>query len=534
MQVLRGVKADAQLVVEHQEATQTFVPRKEPSEKFFYDVTDRAQLEYQHEENAFVDYNRDPMLKQMYSTLGPALATADVNGDGLEDVYLGGASQKRKSLFLQGQNGTFRETAAPALAADSIAEDVDAVFFDADGDKDQDLFVVTGGNEFTPGEPALLDRLYLNDGKGNFVKDTRLPNLAESGACVAAADFDRDGDVDLFVGGRSVPGQYGFNPPSFLYVNDGTGAFKNYTKRYLEDPALGMVTDAEWADVDGDQYPELVVAGDWMPVIIFKNNRGKLVRDANWEIPHSAGWWNCIKPADVDGDKDIDFVLGNWGRNSRVTASVQQPAELYVHDFDKNGSVEQIISCYTENGKPYPMVLKHELQKQVPMVKKRFVKFADFAGKQINEVFTEEELKGALVKRVYEPNTSLLLNEGGRFSLRSLPVEAQFSPVFGIESIDYNHDDIPDLVLTGNFYDVLPELGRYDASYGVLLRGEGKGNFKAVSPRESGLLVRGQVRKTRLVRDGSGRSMMIIAKNGGRAQVLRYREPGATQQMAAN
>jgi len=537
MQRLRDVPADRLLALDYGQAGGTFAPPKETVRPPFRDVTGDARLAYRHEENNFVDYNRDPLLKQMFSTQGPALATADVNGDGLDDVYLGGASGKRKGIFLQEKNGRFRGLAGNPFGADSLAEDVAAAFFDGDGDGDQDLYVVTGGNEFLAGDPSLADRFYLNDGKGNFTRDTRLPNLYESGSCVAPADFDKDGDVDVFIGGRLVPGQYGYNPPSYLYSNDGTGSFKNYTKRYLPDANLGMVTDAAWADLNGDGYPELIVVGDWMPVTVFRNERGKLVRDENSELAGSSGWWSRIKPADLDGDGDIDFIVGNLGRNTRLPASPAQPAELYVNDFDGNGTTEQVITCYAEDGKPYPMVLKHDLQKQVPSVKKKFVKYGDYAGQGFNAIFTEEERKSAVVRKVVNPNTSFLINEGnGRLTLKALPTEVQFSPISGIETVDYNGDGHLDVLLAGNFFDALPEMGQYDANYGLVLEGQGKGAFRVVKPAASGFFVTGQVRAIRKVKGPDGRERFIVARNNDTALLFECQPPpaGTTPEVALN
>jgi hypothetical protein len=529
-QVLGRVKANQELMLEHKNADGKFSPASapKPDSKPLMDVTRQVNLDYRHQENDFVDYNRDAMLKQMYSTQGPALATGDIDGDGLEDVFFGGAKGKKSTLYKQTAKGNFQVMNAPVFEVDSLAEDVAAIFFDADGDKDLDLFVVTGSNEFMPEEEVLTDRLYLNDGKGNFSRDTRFPAIAESGSCVAAADFDGDGDIDLFVGSRLIPGQYGYNPYHYLFVNDGTGGFKNMSKRYMpEIRELGMVTGAVWADVDKDNFPELILVGDWMPVVLFKNVRGNRLEKINdAALAQSHGWWNGIHAADIDGDGDIDFVLGNLGTNSRLKASQSQPAELYVHDYDQNGSLEQIITCYAEDGKSYPMILKADLQKRLPMVKKKFVKFSDYAGKGIGEIFSAEELKQATVKKVYNPYTSVLINKGKfLFDLEALPIEAQFSPIHGIQTLDYNQDGVMDILLAGNFYEVLPEIGRYDANYGLILEGIGQGKFKSVLPKESGFFVKGQVRAIREVRGADNQHLLILAKNNDSVQVYSYKKP---------
>lgn len=531
MQVLKDVKSDQDIILDYKTADLTFKLKQKKAFKPFYDITQQVKLTYAHQENNFVDYNRDALLKQSFSTQGPALAVGDINGDGLDDVYLGGAAGQAKKLFIQQKSGTFSEKPSAAFQAANNDEDVAAVLFDADNDHDLDLYVVTGSNEFLPGSANLVDRFYLNDGKGNFTRDNRLPTIAENGSCVAAADFDLDGDIDLFIGSRMIPGQYGYDPPSYLYINDGTGNFKNYTKRYLPKNELGMVTDATWADVDGDKYPELIVVGDWMPIAIYKNEKGRqLIRNPTAsadrsEIRNSSGWWNAIQPADVDGDGDTDFIVGNLGKNSRIVADEKQPAELYVNDFDKNGTVEQIISCYTEDGKSYPMVLKNDLQKQMPGIKKKYIKYADYAGKQIRDIFSEEELKQAVVKKVTNPNTSLLINEGNfQFTLKALPVEAQFSPVFGIDTLDYNQDGKLDILLAGNFFDVLPEIGRYDANYGLVLRGKGQGEFDVIQSKDSGFFVKGQVRRMRQMRAPNGQTFIILAKNNDYVQVFSYRK----------
>ncbi len=526
-QSLKNIKVDTELTLDHMAAKSMWKkPSTENVSTPFVDLTKSAGLDFLHEENPFVDYNRDGLLKQMYSTQGPALAVGDINGDGLEDAYIGGGSGKRRALYTQQPTGTFTETSKTTFAAPSIADETAATFFDADGDKDLDLYVVTGGNEFMTGEAVLADMLYLNDGTGNFALSRGLPNIFENGSCAAAADYDRDGDLDLFVGTRMISGQYGLSPRSYLLQNDGKGNFKDVTKETMSNNQLGMVTDAHFEDLNKDGYPELIAVGDWMPVMILQNQKGKFPQSLNQPIDHSNGWWNALEPADVDGDGDIDFIVGNLGRNSKLQCSVKEPVELYINDFDRNGSVEQIITCYNPDGKTYPMVLKPDLQKVLPVIKKRFVRHEDYGGKPIEAIFTHEQLEGVQKKVVYQANSSLLINNGkGEFTLQPLPLAAQFSPVFGIVATDYDHDKKIDILLTGNFFDVLPEMGRYDSNEGLVLRGmgndkNGQPQFAVIKPAQSGFLVKGQVRKMCKVRSNNGKEMLILAKNKDKVQVI--------------
>lgn len=522
MQVVKNVTVDRQLIVEQAKADLRWTaPKNTGTKKPFIDITSRSGLNYRHQENEYVDYYRDPLIKQMYSTQGPGLATGDVNGDGMIDVIIGSPKGKSLKLFLQDRQGLFEERQQTSFETDSLSEIVNVILIDVDNDTDLDLFAVTGGNEFTADDPALLDRLYLNDGKGNFSKDERLPAIASNGSCVAASDFDKDGDLDLFIGGRMLPGRYGYSPSSYLYINDGRGAFKNYTKRFLKTPELGMVTDAVWIDIDQDSFPDLILVGDWMPVTILRNEAGKALVPFEIGLTHSEGWWNCIEAADLDRDGDIDFILGNSGSNSRIRADSLHPAELYINDFDKNGAVEQIITCVSQDGKNYPMVLKHDLEKQLPFIKKRFLNYDDYAGKNIHEIFTPAELKDATVKRVFVSSSSILINEGsGKFKLHDLPRIAQVSPVHAIETLDYDNDGVLDILLGGNFFDVLPELGRYDASYGLVLHGKGGSQFEPVMPKQSGFFMTGQVRKMSIVKRGD-EDLVIVAKNNDSTQVFK-------------
>ncbi|QMW01955.1 VCBS repeat-containing protein [Spirosoma foliorum] len=530
-QILRQPKTNQLLTLRWADANQLWKPSVIPARPYFQDNTAASGLSYLHKESPFVDYNRDALLKQQLSTQGPALATGDVNGDGLDDVFLGGASGHSGHLFLQQPAGRFVDKTPVSMKQDTISEAVDAVFFDADGDKDLDLYVVSGSNEFNADSEELLDQLYLNDGKGGFTRsETGLPNLKASGSCVAAADFDQDGDIDLFVGSRLIPSQYGYNPSSYLLTNDGTGNFKNYTKRFLADiDQLGMVTGATWADLNGDKYPELIVVGDWEPIRVFENKRGKLtqnpelsIKDTEGKPLKTNGWWNCVTAGDADGDGDLDLVVGNLGLNSRIRATQTVPAELYVGDFDHNGTLEQIINCADETGELYPMVLKSDLQKEMPTIKKKFIKFGDYAGKKINEILDEDQLKQALIKQSFMGETAILLNSGkGDLTFQPLPTDAQLSTICSVVFTDYDHDGRTDLVLAGNFLDVLPEVGRYDGNYGVVLRNRGKAAdgrmaYESINPAASGFFVRGQVRRMARLKQGQ----LVLAKNNDRAQVF--------------
>jgi enediyne biosynthesis protein E4 len=518
-QVIGKPKADQTLTLSYQNATQKAVFGTKPATELLTDIS--PNIGYKHSENeGFVDYNRDGLLKRLYSTDGPALAVGDVNGDGLDDVYLGGASGQTKHLFVQTAAGKWQEKPQPAFGSDMTTENVDAVFFDADGDRDLDLYVVTGSNEFAPGSDELHDVYYTNDGRGNFSRDIRIPAINESGSCVAVGDADADGDLDLFVGTRLIPGNYGLQPTHYLLINDGKGAFRTAPKNQMP-TTLGMVTDAEWLDIDGDRRMDLAVASDWGPVHILHNEKGILALNPTYQVANAAGWWNTLKAIDIDLDGDLDLVAGNLGLNSRLKASPEKPAELWVNDLDKNGSIEQIINTVTENGEVYPMVQKSDLQKVVPAIKQKFLKYTDYAEKKMDELFGQIQLQGSTVWQAQYAATALWINDGkGHFSLSALPIEAQFAPICGIESSDFNNDGLPDLLLTGNFTDQLPELGPADANHGLVLLNKGKGKFETLPNRQIGLMVKGQVRRSAQVRS-LGKDTFILAKNNAAVQVLR-------------
>ena len=494
-----------------------------PSPPPFTDVTRQVSLELVHRENPFVDFDRERLIPKMVSMEGPFMAVGDVDGDGLDDAYIGGAKDQAGRLVRQQPGGKFVPGDSRVFEADRIAEDVGATLFDADGDGDRDLYVVSGGNEFSDMAPALQDRLYLNDGRGTFSKTTdRLPDDAISGSRVVAADYDRDGDVDLFVGGRVVPGRYGVDPQSTLLHNDGRGRFSDVTSRLAPDlQRVGMVTDALWTDVTGDGRLDLIVVGEWMPITAFRNaDGGKLQRMELAGLEKSHGWWNRIVAGDFNGDGRTDFVVGNLGLNSRWTASASKPLTMHVKDFDKNGFNEQIVSAYMGDTS-YPIVLRDDLIKTLPYLKTRFLNYKDYANQTVTDIFSPDELKDAVVKQVYTFASALVRSEGkGRYTLVPLPLDAQKTSIHGMLAADYDRDGALDLLVAGNFDGVKPEIGRIHAGYGVFLRGDGKGGFAASPPRESGFFVPGQARDIQRLRTRRG-DLYVVTRNNDSPLVFR-------------
>lgn len=494
------------------------------------DVTDQVKLPYVHHENDFVDFDRDRLIPKMLSTEGPAVAVGDVNGDGLDDVYLGGAKDQPGQLLVQRPDGTFAPSNPGLFEPDAVSEDVGAVFFDANGDGKPDLYVVSGGNEYGENAPALQDRLYLNDGTGRFHKapSGALPTETNSGSRVAAADYDGDGDQDLFVGGRVVPWKYGMPPRSMLLQNDGKGHFTDVTERLAPELAhVGMVTDALWRDVDGDGRLDLVVVGEWMPITIFHNaGGGRLVKMNVPGLAKSNGWWNRIIAGDFTGSGRIDFIVGNLGLNTRLRATAAEPAQMYVKDFDGNGIVEQILTQYN-GGVSYPITLRDDMIKALPFLKARYPGYKAYAKQRITDIFTGQELQGVVVQTAYTFATSLVRNDGnGRFAVVPLPDAAQVTPMYGLLAGDFDGDGTPDLLLAGNFDGVMPEIGRMAASDGLLLHGDGHGGYHPVPARMSGFFVPGQVRDIVRVRTRSG-PLILVARNNDRPLFFRATPNGA-------
>ncbi|WP_242916501.1 VCBS repeat-containing protein [Pontibacter liquoris] len=494
-QVLRDVKAGQVLAVQEKNAGSKYKLPK-PAAPGFTEV--RSPVAFAHQKNTLNDFKRQPLLVNPVSFAGPCLVKADVNGDGLEDVFAGGTQGQAGILYLQSRNGSFIEKPQAAFQADKMSEDVDALFFDANNDGKPDLYVCSGGySNFMPDDALLQDRLYLNDGKGNFAKSpAALPVMYSSTSCARAADLNGDGSMDLFVGGRVIPGRYPEAPRSYVLLNDGNGHFKDVTATVAPQlQHIGMVTDAGWHDLNGDKKLELVVVGEWMPVTVFKNVNGKLTNaTSSYFDKASTGWWNKLLIGDFNQDGRPDLVVGNQGQNAQVRATQKEPAELYYKDFDDNGSVDPIL-CFYIKGKSYPYVTRDELLDQLSMMRTRFADYASYADATLSDIFSRQELSGA--GRLTANNLKTAYFEGGasgRFSQKNLPIEVQFSPVFAISTLDYNHDGRPDLLLGGNISQARLRFGKYDASYGTLLQSNGDGTFTYVPQSRSGLCVKGDVR----------------------------------------
>ncbi len=515
-QILKSVKANQTLSINKNDANEKWLYNVSPDTLTYLKESSTSPF-FIHKENNFNDFTVQTLLPNYLSRQGPAMAKADVNGDGREDIFLGAAKGQPSQLFVQQPEGNFINKSEPAISPDSASEVVAAAFFDADGDGDMDLYVGNGGYEFDVNDPALQDRLYINDGKGNFTKsDNSLPQSLISTGTVKAADIDGDGDMDLFVGGRVVPGKYPTAPESKILLNDGKGKFTDATASVSPSlQTIGMVTDAAWVDINKDNLPDLIVVGEWMPIKVFINEKGKLKDESSTYIKFaSGGWWNRILADDFDGDGDTDLVIGNFGLNSQLQANEKEPLHLYYKDFDGNGSIDPVL-CYYIQGVSYPFNSRDDLAEQIPMVKKKFLEYHQYATATIKDVFTDEQLKDASVLNATLLETVYLQNDGDKgFTLKSLPHEIQFAPVYALASADVNADGKKDIIAAGNNTWTRIRLGRLDADYGTLLLGDGKGNFSYVPQWKSGLKLRGNVRNVEMIRARNSFKLLVGVNNG--------------------
>lgn len=485
-------------------------------------------VDFIHKENDFVDFDRDRLLFNMVSNEGPCLCSGDINADGLFDFYIGGAKGQPGALYTQMNSGNFRMSNAEVFAFDKDSEDTDCIFFDANGDGALDLYVTSGGFEFSTSSTALMDRLYLNSGNGKLIRGRQALPVSgrfESTSTVAEQDYDKDGAIDLFVGVRLIPFAYGVPGNGYILKNDGKGNFSNVTDKVAPELAeLGLITDAKWTDINNDGHPDLIIVGEWMSIRVFINENGKFVdRSEAYGLIHTDGWYHTVEVGDFNKDGFMDFVVGNHGLNSRFKATDKEPVSMYVNDFDQNGSIEHITTHY-DQGVSYPLILKPDLVAQLPYLKRKFLRYRDYKGKTISDIFDTTQLRTSVILNAYTFETSVWLNSGrGTFSKKILPPEAQYFPVYAMAIEDFTNDGKLDILLGGNQFRAKPETGIYAAGYGLLLRGDGRGEFSAVHASESGLAIRGEIRSLKKVKY-KGEGYILVARNDAEMDALRYEQ----------
>lgn len=531
-QKLEQVPANQVLSIAYTGGAENLSPAAIPrSQSLFVEAHQKFNILFRHREEDKIDFNQQRTLPHKFSQSGPALSAGDINGDGLEDLIVGGSTQFDPTLFFQQPNGTFVRKAKENKNEGKIWEDEGLLLFDADGDGDLDLYVVSGSLE-SQDPQGYQDRLYINNGRGDFTLNPKaLPSITASGSCVRAGDFDADGDLDLFVGGRVVPGAYPMPAESYLLRND-KGSFTNVTSEVSPSlSTLGMVTDAIWSDFNNDGRVDLVVVGEFMPITFFTNVDGKLVPLASSGLQEATGWWNSIVGGDFDNDGDIDYVAGNLGLNNSYQVQKDRPLKVIAKDFDGNGSIDPVLACYMRESmdsdvkKLYPVHFWDELNSQSPKFRNKYSRYRQYSKVTMDQVFTPEDLKDALVLEANHMTSSYVENlGGGKFAITPLPTLAQLSPIFGMVPEDVNGDGNLDVILTGNDYGNEVFAGRFDALNGLILLGDGKGAFHPMSTVHSGFYVRGDAKALVRMESATGSEIYLASQNKDSLVVFEHRQ----------
>jgi hypothetical protein len=537
-QILSQVETNQHIQLDYQDATVVEVPPPTVSERLFSDHTDEVDISFRHKENPFNDFERESLLPHRMSQQGPALAVGDINNDGRDDFYIGGAKDQAGSLFLQDQSGAFHPVDQQTWDRDKNYEDVDASFFDVDNDKDLDLLVVSGGNEFQEGSKFYRSRIYENIGEGSFryaSGSDQFPSV--SGSVVRPIDFDNDGDTDLFLGGRQKPGKYPFPVNSFLLRNEsasGVIQFEDVTATLLPElNEIGMVTDAAWTDLDGDQLPELVICGEWMGIKVYQNGQYGFSEIFGSGLDQYKGWWYSIATADFDKDGDQDLIVGNHGLNNKYKATNEEPFQVYTTDFDNNGSYDIVLGYYND-GELFPLRGRECTSNQMPFVKRKFTTYEAFGKATLTDVYGPESLSSALHYQVNTFATTYFENNGDlTFEPKQIENLAQISSAKALMVEDFDEDGNLDLVLAGNMYETEVETPRNDASYGLFLQGDGQGGFNCIYPSESGLYVVGDVKKSALLGLNDGTRCILFARNGAKPALVKIKSSSNLAQLTS-
>tara|TARA_B100000508_G_scaffold139322_1_gene137067 strand:+ start:9 stop:1655 length:1647 start_codon:yes stop_codon:yes gene_type:complete len=515
---MENISVNQTLTLKQSEATETYRIPKNKTQKTLLSELPNNQLA-KHEENNYNDFDYEGLLGKKISQEGPCVAIGDINGDGNEDIFIGGAKNQPGMLYLHRGNGALSPKYSATLAKDQTFEDTAASFFDADGDGDLDLMVGSGGNQVDEAQRETI-RLYLNDGLGNFTK-VSLPNISSLAnvATLAVHDVDNDGDMDVFIGSRSIVGVYGMDPKHLFLENQGDGTFIDASQKVAATKASGMITNAQWVDINGDTQKELITVSDWGAPRVYTYANSKLSEKAS-SLNDLSGWWNILYPTDIDGDGDQDFILGNQGKNLHYRPSEENRMKLWVHDFDNNGTFEQIIT-QTINGKDMPIHQKRELTTQMVSLKKQNLKASEYAAKSIQELFSEGVLAKTTVKEVNTSETILVINDGnGNFTTKKLPSRAQLSCVCGITCTDVNQDGNMDIIMGGNNYEFRPQFSRLDADYGSVLLNNGEEEFTWQEYNTSGFFVKEEIKNVSQFHDKNGKAYVFVAINDEKPKVF--------------